>query len=60
MQGGQFDVNGNMFSWWTKETKKKYHKQIEFFVNNYVNYTESKADNRVTIYTFINRHINQL
>lgn len=39
-QGKNYDVNGNLNSWWTKEDSAKFAERTKVIINQYDNYTE--------------------
>ena len=41
--GRQFDVDGNVFDWWSQKTKEKYLQKAQCIIHQYGNYTDEQV-----------------
>ena len=51
--GRQYDVDGNVFDWWSPNTKEKYLKKAQCIIQQYGNYTDEQVGIRVCYNYFI-------
>lgn len=51
--GRQFDLHGNLFDWWDKQTEAQFIEKAKCIINQYSSFIEPTVHKPVNIYLFI-------